>query len=235
MNNYFLLWCIPFFGVSIFHLYACLINNNKYADISKAILMPMLLFGLWGFTALTKNQEVLEQNMVLLSLGIIFGGMGDIYLLKREHLPNFVRGIAAFLLGHIFYLIVIFSKFTFLPLSAIFITITIAVYILLIIAAWLMNNRQKGPMGVALVIYATVLASFNAVAFFILAGYSLQHEFSNVPSSVLYLFIGSTLFLVSDAILSRTIFVKTFPLHRFIVMLTYLAAQFFIIFGISTI
>ncbi len=235
MDNNFLLWCIPFFGISAFHLYACFIDSNKKANISKAILMPMLLFGVWGFTAITKGQSVLEQNTILLSLAIIFGGMGDVYLLNQTHVPSFIRGLVAFFLGHVFYLIVILSIGTFLPVPTIFIVIASIVYILLVIATWFMNKCQKGAMGVAMVLYALLLVGINAIALFLLVGYSIQHGFASIPHSLLYLFIGSLFFLISDAVLTHTIFIKTFPFHRFIVMLTYLAAQFFLVFGISLI
>ncbi len=204
------------------------------ADISKAILMPMLLFGLWGFIGISQGKAVLEQNTVLLSLGIIFGGMGDVYLLKQTIPANFIRGLTAFFIGHVFYLIVILSVFTFLPLPTVFLTIAIIAYILLVIATWFMNKCQKGVIGIAMVVYAVLLAGINAIALFLLVGVALQQGLSAVPVSIWYLFIGSILFLASDAVLSHTIFVKTFPYHRFIVMLTYLAAQFFIVFGIIT-
>ncbi len=235
MDYTFLLWSIPFFGISIFHLYGCLVDNNKIADISKALLMPMLLFGLWGFIGISQGKTVIEQNTILLSLGVIFGGMGDVYLLKKTHRPSFIRGLTAFFIGHIFYLIVIFSANAFLPLPLEFVVIAIVVYLLLVIAAWFMNKCQKGAIGIAIVLYAVLLASLNVVALFLLVGFALQQGLSFVPNNILFLFIGSTLFLVSDTVLSRTIFVKTFPFHRFIVMLTYLAAQFFIVFGIAII
>ncbi len=235
MNIYFLLWCIPFFLVSIFHLVVCLINNNKLADVSKALLMPMLVFGLWGFISQAKGESVLSQNNILLSLGIIFGGMGDMYLLRQKETHNFIRGVVAFFLGHVFYLIVIFSLLTFLPVPILFIVIASILYIALIVATWFMNKCQKGPIGVAMIVYATLLVGINAIALFLLVGYNLQGGFNSIPLSIINIFIGSLLFLISDAVLSHTIFVKEFPFHRFIVMLTYLAAQFFIVFGIAII
>ncbi len=230
-----MLWSIPFFGISIFHLYGCLINNNKMADISKALLMPMLLFGLWGFIGISQGKAVLEQKTVLLSLAIIFGGMGDVYLLKQTIPANFIRGLVSFFIGHVFYLFVILSIFTFLPLPTIFVVIAIILYIAIVIVTWFLNKCPKGGIGIAVILYALLLVSINAIALFLLVGNSMQVGFSFVPQSILYLFIGSLLFLISDAVLSHTIFVKPFPFHRFIVMLTYLAAQFFLVFGIISI
>ncbi len=233
MNNSFLLWSIPFFCVSIYHLAVCVRNKNKLADLTKAFLMPMLLFGYWGFIALSRGQSVLEQNTVLLSLGIIFGGMGDMYLLKQHETQNFVRGLLAFFIGHIFYLIVILSVFSFLPLPTSFIVIAIIVYLALVVATWFMNNCQKGPIGVAVVLYALLLVGINAISLFLLIGHYIQGGFAAIPTNITLLFIGSLVFLISDAALSRTIFVKEFPMHRFIVMVTYLAAQFLIVYSIA--
>ncbi len=232
MDITFLLWCIPFFGISLFHLYACFVGSNKKANISKALLMPMLLFAAWGFTAVSKNQSVLQQNTVLLSLAIIFGGMGDVYLLNQHKVQSFIRGLVSFFLGHVFYLIIVFSTVTLPPLPIPFLIIAVVFYLLVIFFSWFCNKRQKGGMGIAVIAYASVLATIHAVTLFLFAGYLFQGSFSSVPPNILMLFIGSTFFLISDSLLAHTIFVKPFPMHRFIVMLTYLAAQFFIVFGI---
>ncbi len=235
MNITFLLWCIPFFAVSLFHLVVCVLNNNKFADISKALLMPMLLFGVWGFMGLTKGQSVFEQNTLLLSLGIVFGGMGDMYLLKQHETQNFFRGLAAFFIGHVFYLIVIVSLISFLPIPPVFVAVAIVVYLVIVIATWFMNKRPKGGIGAAIVVYALLLTGINAIALFLVVGYYMQGGFAAIPQNIITLFVGSLAFLISDAVLSYTIFVKEFPMHRFIVMVTYLAAQFLIVFSIATI
>lgn len=235
MNTNFILWSIPFFVVSLFHLIMCLKENKKLADISKAILMPALLLTLWCYVSFVKKEDVLTTNTILLTLGILFGGLGDVFLLKEKNEQNFTKGLSSFFIGHIFYLFLIFMIVDFFTLPLIPTIIVGIVYLAILFISWIMNKKPKGKIGFAVVIYPALLLSFNAISLYLFVGQGLEFGFNSIPFATISLLIGTTLFLISDAVLSFTIFVKQFPKQRFIVMVTYLAAQFFIVYALSNI
>ena len=92
-----------------------------------------------------------------------------------------------------------------------------------------MNGSPKGAVGTAVIVYASVLGLFSLLTLFHIMG--SIHAGSGVPSPLLKIYIGTLFFLLSDSVLSRTIFFKPFYQSRFVVMLTYLSAQFLIVLG----
>ena len=50
MTEYiFLQCCMPFFAAALFHLISCIAGKERYADISKVVLMPLLIAGIAAF------------------------------------------------------------------------------------------------------------------------------------------------------------------------------------------
>lgn len=233
MNTNFIIWCIPFFIMSIFHLSMCLAENKKRADFSKILLMPLLFVGMLGYIFTTKGIGSINIFVVLLSAGILFGGLGDYFLIQEKNESNFTKGLSSFFVGHIFYLILIFIVVDFFTLPLIQTIIAGVIYLAILIITWIQLKKPKGKIGFAVVVYVALLLSFNAISLYLFVGQGLEFGFTTIPFTTISLLIGTTLFLISDAVLSFTIFVKQFPKQRFIVMVTYLAAQFFIVYALS--
>lgn len=228
MDITFLLWSVPFFCFSVFHIVVCAMEKNAVADASKKFLMPILLLTVWAFVGFNLHITVFNTIIILLSAGIIFGWLGDVFLIEPKKEKNFIFGTLSFFIGHVFYIIILCLLFQFLPIPT-WLTVSVAIaYLLIIIATWIMNKKPKGIIGVGVILYAVLLVAFNSLALFLIIGYSS----AGIPPSIITIFIGSTLFLISDAVLSRTIFIGEFPYHRVIVMSTYLAAEFLIAWGI---
>ena len=51
-------------------------------------------------------------------------------------------------------------------------------------------------------------------------------------NSFLLVFFGAALFVISDSCIAVNLFYKLFELARFVIMLTYITAQFLIVYGI---
>ena len=54
--------------------------------------------------------------------------------------------------------------------------------------------------------------------------------FMFIPSTILL--IGSFIFMISDSVLGYTLFKRDFPKSRFIIMFTYICAEFLLTYGL---
>lgn len=264
MDMRFFIWAIPFFILSAFHVIACLRQKDHIADISKKLLMPFLIIAVIGFSlfpstmyepssASTIIGDVNDHRSVyfindffpylptiLLCIALFCGMIGDIFLLGKIKNSNLLKGLGAFFIGHLFYITILLLVFPFMPIPLWFVVTALGVYAMAVFGTWCMNKKPNGVIGVSVVTYASLLATFNYITLLLCAGYIflLQDSlspFATIQPSLIRIFCGSTLFLVSDSLLSYTIFVGPLKLGRFFVMISYLAAQFFIAWGICTI
>lgn len=89
---------LPFLAVTFAHLYGLLPNAtgpwvSAIAPVTKPMLMPFLMFGFWQ-----ANVKVSSRTWILLSLGLVFSWLGDIFLY------NFLLGVAFFFVAQLFYI-----------------------------------------------------------------------------------------------------------------------------------
>ncbi len=231
--NMIFVCCIPFFIVAAFHLTSCLLSKTKQADISKKILMPLLILAVAAAYCLSlAGKRVTDLRLfqvVLLCIALAAGNAGDVFLLGNVTPKNMSKGLGAFLIGHIVYIAVLFLTFSLPPLPVLPAIIVFAVYAAAVYVSWRMNGSPKGAVGAAVIVYASVLGLFSLLTLFHIMG--CVHAGNGVPSPLLKIYIGTLFFLLSDSVLSRTIFFKPFYQSRFVVMLTYLSAQFLIVLG----
>ncbi len=89
---------LPYIVVGITHLVAILAGADAVIAVTKPLLMPALLLAL--LLALPSRRG---ETVVLASLGILFGWLGDLSLMDVG--PGFVVGLAFFLLGHVAYIV----------------------------------------------------------------------------------------------------------------------------------
>jgi uncharacterized membrane protein YhhN len=131
----------------------------------------------------------------------------------------------AFLLSHIVYIIV-FNKQQ--------ITRTIEnktnywvgiSFILVYFAAMVFTLFPKlGPLKIPVLVYAIVISSMLYFAF---KGSFIWTKLANNP-----ILVGAVFFVTSDSILAFNKFYSPIPFDSFLIMLTYIAAQYFIVNGI---
>ncbi len=201
------------FGVlTIIHLYACAKQKQKLRRFTKPFLMPVLM--LW-YTL------VAQYPSVLIALALLFGSVGDFFLLHDERKKNLYAGIGCFAAGHILYLAFLIPR---VNLPAWWMTaLIVAVYGAGLLWSYLrIRPHAQKEMLLGSTLYALLLCSMSACA----ALYALSGK------SVLPL-LGSLLFLVSDSILSNELLIKETRYGTLTVMSTYIAAQFLLAVGFS--
>ena len=212
------LYLSVYIGFSIFYLLITAFNQEDIARILKPFLLPILVFAV-ASSAHFGTKKILITALTFSWIGdviLLFANKGEIY---------FILGLVAFLVSHVFY-ILLFSK------QAVSKTIKnkinfgagiglIVIYFLMMISTL---APKLGSLTIPVVIYAVVIST---MLFYALKG---SFQWNTIPyQSVL---IGAIFFISSDSILAFNKFDQAIPYASFLIMITYLAAQFCIVWGI---
>jgi uncharacterized membrane protein YhhN len=202
--------------VSLLHIAMVASEQTMIAGLSKAFLMPLLT--LFYFHSKEKPSKLIVG-------GLLFGWIGDVLLVMQNNQSFFILGLGSFLLGHFLYIfgcrthqwvkptetrkaILVFS----LPVGMAGMALIVYLFPYL--------QELKGPVLVyALVLMAMVLMSI------LRAGRTTGQSFWLV-------FIGATLFMLSDALLAINKFAYPLPGAGILIMLTYLTAQALLVHGL---
>ncbi len=160
-----------------------------------------------------------------LFVALVFGLLGDIALLS-DSVPRFKAGLAAFLVGHLAYLLAFvdagatWSGFTGAAHGTgpwIFVALMVAALIFtrdVLPNAW----RSDGPgLAVPVAVYTLVIGGMLAFAF---------------ATGLPLVMLGAAIFVASDSILARDRFVAPLPRGHLLVMITYLVGQALIVAGL---
>ena len=192
-------------------------NIDMLHFIVKPLLIPALLLLLF-YTRST----VPGKNLLL--TGLFFSWMGDVFLLfEDKQALFFILGLAGFLTTHIFY-IVYFLRIkspntSLLQKKPICIALVAAYGITLV---WQLYP-YLGDLKLPVIVYAAVICSMLLCSLHIFLKV-------NKKAAVCYL-LGATVFVVSDSLLAINKFYQPFPYAGVFIMLTYCAAQYFIVYG----
>ncbi|HMM33089.1 MAG TPA: lysoplasmalogenase [Clostridia bacterium] len=200
---------LVFAAVSLVHLYACFTARFKLRAATKPLLMP-LLAALYLVSA--KSPHPLVAGALLL------GAVGDVFLLLPKKQVFLMIGGAAFGLGHILYVTSIFS-YTGVAQMPLFIIPIVAVCYGTAAAVAFLKLRPSVPQKLrgGIVFYMLLLCAMSASAILSLV--------ASPSADRLLLALGGLLFISSDAILAKLLFVREGKRGNFPVMATYLAAQ----------
>jgi uncharacterized membrane protein YhhN len=207
-----------FIGFSILYLLIILFGHENIAWYLKPFLIPLLIL------AVTFSENFPSKKM--LTIALLFSWIGDVILMFSDRGElYFIFGLVAFLLSHIVYIIV-FNKQQ--------ITRTIEnktnywvgiSFILVYFAAMVFTLFPKlGPLKIPVLVYAIVISSMLYFAF---KGSFIWTKLPNNP-----ILLGAVFFVTSDSILAFNKFYSPIPFDSFLIMLTYIAAQYFIVNGI---
>ena len=200
--------------VSLLHLYACARGLLPLRRASKVLLMPLLALA-YGFCAAKPAFPVL--------LALLFGWLGDIFLIRPTVKVFQLSGIGSFIVGHVFYMAAMLRR---LPGAALRLP-WLSPLIALALAAFcfsrvlpVMDKKMRGA-GCSYYLVLSALAAF--------AGVSLSAGISGALFSVL----GALLFLCSDTLLCYQFFTVGSPAPKYdtAVMTTYLLAQTALVLG----
>ena len=207
-----------YLGLSIVYLFLILTNQASIALFVKPILIPFLILGVY-FNNLFSSKK-------LLLTALTFSWFGDIILLFSD-LDDlfFLAGLFAFLISHITY-ILLFNKqlkYKNRKNKAIYwIGVTIIIVYLFVLISILLPSLAN--LTIPVFIYALVISTMLLFAF---KGFLNWEEPGNW-----YALIGAIVFVISDSILAFDKFYAPIMMSSFLIMITYLIAQYLIVIGI---
>lgn len=203
--------------VTITTLVSIATNLQLLHYAAKPLLMPALMVLLWLTVSAVPNKK-------LLLTGLFFSWLGDVLLLfENRHALYFILGLISFLTTHIFYIIYflkirpkqisLFKKYPFLPALVTMYGITLT---------WQLFPHL-GDLKIPVVVYASVICIMLVCS---------MHIYYRVNSKAAACYItGALAFVVSDSLLAINKFYTAFPYSGLLIMLTYCAAQYFIVRG----
>lgn len=208
---------VIFLAVALAHFVICLTGWRGGYLATKPLLVPLLLC----FYLLSASHISL-----LAVLALLCGLVGDVALLfprkpkgANRPAPPFLVGLGAFLLGHLFYIVLFFCQMPTWPPVAVLL-LALCAGGLLLVALRTLYPRMGVLAGPAMA-YTVVLLTMAFVA---------TLSALTIPAPIRL--PGALLFLLSDYILGRSIFFQKEKYTDFWVMLTYLSAQFLLILSL---
>ena len=202
---------------SAIHLYHSWTNEHK----KRAVTKPMLLLSLIGFYVCSA-----DPISLLLLFALITSWLGDVLLIPKGN-AWFISGGISFLISHILFILT-YSANVSASSAMLPVVIPVSVLYLFISAAVMYSVRKTTPkpMFVPMFLYLAANSTMNIFA--------LMQLLTLKNAGALIAFIGAVLFFTSDCTLfllryhenKKLIFKK-----HFTIMLTYLAGEFLITFG----
>ncbi|MGL5085465.1 MAG: lysoplasmalogenase [Clostridium sp.] len=206
---------IIFLIVFIMHIIYTKNENRKGRIWTKPFLMPLLAM----YYVVSAN----EVNKLIV-IALLFGFIGDVFLMWDNRENNFLFGLGAFFLGHLCYVILFIKDVSFSKDVPIWFYIIILIYVLGAIVIMGKLNNYLGAMKIPAYLYAIVilLMSFTSLTRVWVIGMNIEFILS---------FIGTILFLCSDTILGFATFKGKFKYASVYIMITYVLAQALIVFG----
>jgi len=192
----------------------------------KVLLMPVLAFYLWN-----SIEENSKNNLFLLSiLALAFSYAGDIILMIPGNNPLFfIGGLVSFLVAHLFYT-KLFTTISPLSKNIIKKNPIWIIGIILFLTAFLSYLVPKidASLKIPVIAYALIICTM------LISTLNLKEKIGIRPHNMIV--AGAILFVLSDSILAINKFDPTFQGMTFmhaLVMITYISAQGFIIYGIK--
>ncbi len=185
--------------------------------VVKPMLIPALLILL-----LFSGSNVPGKNLLI--TGLLFSWMGDVFLLiDQKNDLFFIFGLGSFLTTHIFYIVYFLrirsAHSSLLKKQPIFIALVLTYCLSLL---WLLHP-YLGNLKIPVMVYAVVICMMLLCS---------MHVFLKVTKKAgAYYILGATAFVFSDTLLAINRFYQVFAFAGIFIMLTYCAAQYFIIRG----
>ncbi len=212
------------FIVSVVGVISGILLQIKWFDY---IFKPLIMISVGGY--FLSNSKHFDQKIVTYALiAFVFSLAGDSFLMFVNRGMNyFISGLASFLVAQIGYILLflrtvkISGNQPFLKKGLFWLTVYIiyggTIYLLLF-------NRLDFVLKIAVFIYMIALLGMSATAL---------NRFKTVgPASFILVFAGSILFVISDSLIAVDKFLVLLPNDRFLVMATYMPAQYLIMRGV---
>lgn len=207
-----------FIGFSLVYLSFLFFGNENTAWFLKPFLLPFLLLAVY-FQERFSTKKILLTALTLSWVGdiiLMFADKGELY---------FIAGLIAFLLSHIFY-IILFSKQLkiYLKKSKIIFWVGVTAIAFYLIVMMLILLPSLGDLKIPVFVYALTI---SIMLLFALKGFLNWQKPANS-----YILIGAIVFVASDSLLAFDKFYAPLQYSSLLIMATYLLAQYLIVIGI---
>ncbi|MFV8370681.1 lysoplasmalogenase [Flavobacterium sp. LB2R40] len=207
-----------FIAFSLLYLLIIFFGREDIAWFLKPFLVPFLILAVY-------IQEPFTTKKILL-MALMLSWIGDIILMFADKGElYFILGLIAFLFSHIFY-IVLFSKQLkiYLKKSKIIFWIGVTTIVFYLIVMMVLLLPTLGTLKIPVFVYALTI---SIMLLFALKGFLNWQKPANK-----YILSGATLFVASDSIMAFDRFYIPLQYSSFLIMATYLLAQYLIVIGI---
>ena len=203
-----------FLCVSVLHLIACFRRMPKLRAPTKVLLMPLLCAFYLVFA---------REIRLLVVAALLFGWIGDVFLLFKGKKIWMLLGICAFAIGHVFYIGAMLSDHP-SPHILMLIPIVLCTLWMTFVYKKLLPFAPKSLRKPGF-LYALLLSGTCLSALYLLL----------VEQKAPYLiaFVGGLFFMLSDTILTSQEYRKELTHGNFYVMLTYILAQTLLVVGLA--
>lgn len=198
-------------------IYFRTIENKLFSLIFKGTTsLIFLITGLYYFINFTSDNTF----GTLIIIGLIFGLIGDLFLVYINDKKCFVLGLSSFFIGHIFYVIAFLLK-TEIVYYDFFIIGFILIFALSFFKFYKLEFKQ---LKVPVYAYTFIISIMQTKALSIVFSFELAIMFP--------ILIGSILFVMSDMILAYTTFKKYTHFLSALNLITYYFGQLLIAYSL---
>ncbi|KQX15531.1 lysoplasmalogenase [Flavobacterium sp. Root420] len=203
---------------SLLYLLILLLGYETLDLFLKPVLIPILGFGVYLY------RKFPTKNALLLAL--LFSWIGDVILLFADIAEiYFILGLISFLISHVVFCVVFNNQIkTKARKNSIAFGIGSFIIALYLIGMLSVLLPFLGDLKIPVTVYASVISIMVLFAF---NGFFVWKNPGNK-----YIFIGAIAFVLSDSILAMNKFYAPIERNSFLIMLTYLVAQYLIVVGI---
>jgi uncharacterized membrane protein YhhN len=191
---------------------------SGFSTITKPMLLPVLAL---YFYTVSKNTSQTNTRFVMF-IALFFAWLGDVFLMVAAiEKQFFLAGLAAFLVMQLLY-IYLFKGFTTSGLSLKYgLALGIVVFAVIVICYLF---PKLGVLKVPVTFYFLAILSMVLSAL----------DFSINKAKSMFVFSGAVLFMISDSLIAINKFQSEIDYSSFLIMATYIAAQWFIVEGFGS-
>ncbi len=201
---------------SVIHLYASFKSNKPLRNKTK----PIILLGLLGWYICCEENP---QSIVIAA--ILTSWLGDVLLIPKG-VKWFTAGGISFMVSHFCFMLAYLPQISFASIQLWIIIAAAAAYFAAVSFVFRgLKPHLPKPLFYPMFLYLLINGSMNCFAFFRMV--------STPCAATIISFIGAVMFFISDSTLFYVRFKKdTVFKNHFIVMLTYIIAEFMIVQGL---
>ena len=199
-----------YFTISILEIFFVINHYQTGVFITKPLIMISIMI---FYFLQTQNQRNLQDKLML--IGFFFSMLGDSFLMFQGD-RFFMFGLGSFLITHLFYIFV-FSRNR-LKVNAL---ARISLIVFSIVMLILLKNKISNSLLIPVIIYMVTIT---------IMAISTSERNAN-PQSFRLVLIGAILFVLSDSLIAINKFVVPVPFETFLIMGTYVLAQYLIAVG----